>query len=105
MSLVVQALKPNRVQCKVQNITDIYFQRTMLCPMAFKPRKYTEYSGKYKTLTNIIYFSELYVSCSTDPESTLSTVEGGHQGQLFNIVTVSAGMYCAKVSYFPKMYL
>ena len=53
-------------------------------------------------LKDIIYFSELYVSCSTDPESTLSTVEGGHQGQLFNIVTVAAGMYCTKVSHWQE---
>eukprot|EP00088_Acartia_fossae_P038399 TRINITY_DN3979_c0_g1_i1.p1 TRINITY_DN3979_c0_g1~~TRINITY_DN3979_c0_g1_i1.p1 ORF type:complete len:617 (-),score=135.33 TRINITY_DN3979_c0_g1_i1:117-1967(-) len=40
---------------------------------------------------------ELYVSCSTDPDSTLSTVQGGHQGQLFNIVTLASGIYCTKV--------
>jgi len=40
---------------------------------------------------------ELYVSCSTDPDSTLSTVEGGHQGQLFNIVVLAAGIYATMV--------
>jgi len=41
---------------------------------------------------------ELTVSCSTDPETALDTVEGGQQGHLFNLVVLATATLCPKVT-------
>ncbi|XP_023333023.1 uncharacterized protein LOC111704881 [Eurytemora carolleeae] len=44
------------------------------------------------------HLREISVSCSTDPDSVLETVEGGQQGHLFNIVVLAVATLCSKVT-------